>query len=66
MIKSYGFSDTQIASPSLAARLVRSAARGSRSGGTGVKWEELLVVDGLDAYWLDDQVPHLSGTGQSA
>lgn len=31
-------------------------------GGTGVKWEELLVVDGLDAYWLDDQVPHLTTT----
>ncbi|MEP7019269.1 MAG: M24 family metallopeptidase [Pseudonocardiales bacterium] len=31
-------------------------------GGTGVKWEELLVVDGRDAYWLDDQVPHLSTT----
>ncbi|PZS13910.1 MAG: Xaa-Pro aminopeptidase [Pseudonocardiales bacterium] len=30
-------------------------------GGTGVKWEELLVVDGRDAYWLDDQVPHLTG-----
>lgn len=31
--------------------------------GIGVKWEELLVVDGPDAYWLDDQVPHLQATG---
>lgn len=30
-------------------------------GAVGVKWEELLVVDGCDAYWLDDEVPHLTG-----
>ncbi len=28
-------------------------------GDLGVKWEELLVVEGNDAYWLDDDVPHL-------
>lgn len=27
-------------------------------GAVGVKWEELLVVDDHDAYWLDDDVPH--------
>jgi Xaa-Pro aminopeptidase len=26
--------------------------------GTGVKFEELLVVTGDDAYWLDDHLPH--------
>ncbi|MBA3287173.1 MAG: aminopeptidase P family protein [Acidimicrobiia bacterium] len=28
-------------------------------GDVGVKWEELLVIDENDAYWLDDDVPHL-------
>ncbi|MGI8664164.1 MAG: M24 family metallopeptidase [Acidimicrobiales bacterium] len=28
-------------------------------GDVGVKWEELLVIEGADAYWLDDDVPHL-------
>lgn len=27
-------------------------------GDVGVKWEELLVVEDGDAYWLDDDVPH--------
>jgi methionine aminopeptidase len=28
-------------------------------GPLGVKWEELLVVEDHDAYWLDEDVPHL-------
>ncbi|MCU1351779.1 MAG: hypothetical protein JWM05_988 [Acidimicrobiales bacterium] len=28
-------------------------------GAIGVKWEELLVIEPGDAYWLDDDVPHL-------
>lgn len=27
--------------------------------GTGAKWEELLVITESDAYWLDDDVPHV-------
>jgi hypothetical protein len=27
--------------------------------GIGVKWEELLVVTERDAYWLDDDLPHV-------
>lgn len=27
--------------------------------GVGVKWEELLVVTETDAYWLDDDLPHV-------
>lgn len=27
--------------------------------GVGVKWEELLVVTENDAYWLDDDLPHV-------
>jgi uncharacterized protein YbaR (Trm112 family) len=27
--------------------------------GTGAKWEELLVVTENDAYWIDDDVPHM-------
>jgi hypothetical protein len=27
--------------------------------GVGVKWEELLVVTEDDAYWLDDNLPHV-------
>ncbi|HVF76395.1 MAG TPA: M24 family metallopeptidase [Acidimicrobiales bacterium] len=27
-------------------------------GVIGVKWEELLVIEDNDAYWLDDDVPH--------
>lgn len=29
-------------------------------GDLGVKWEELLVVEDHDAYWLDENVPHRS------
>jgi Xaa-Pro aminopeptidase len=29
------------------------------AGGVGVKWEELLVVTENDAYWLDDDLPHV-------
>jgi len=28
-------------------------------GDVGVKWEEILVVEEADAYWLDDDVPHV-------
>lgn len=28
-------------------------------GDIGVKWEELLVIEGDDCYWLDDDVPHM-------
>lgn len=28
-------------------------------GEVGAKWEELLVVTGDDAYWLDDDLPHV-------
>ncbi len=28
-------------------------------GDIGVKWEELLVIEATDAYWLSDDVPHL-------
>ena len=28
-------------------------------GGVGVKWEEILVVTDTDAYWLDDDLPHV-------
>lgn len=27
--------------------------------GVGAKWEELLVVTDTDAYWLDDDIPHV-------
>ena len=27
--------------------------------GVGAKWEELLVVTDSDAYWLDDDLPHV-------
>jgi hypothetical protein len=29
-------------------------------GDIGVKWEELLVIEANDAYWLDDNVPHMN------
>jgi Xaa-Pro aminopeptidase len=29
-------------------------------GAIGVKWEEILVIEDHDAYWLDDAVPHLA------
>jgi hypothetical protein len=29
--------------------------------GVGAKWEELLVVTDSDAYWLDDDLPHVQG-----
>ncbi|MGH9128495.1 MAG: M24 family metallopeptidase [Acidimicrobiales bacterium] len=35
-------------------------------GDVGVKFEELLVVTPGDAYWLDDDVPHLRGRQQAA
>ena len=28
--------------------------------GIGVKWEELLVIQGSEVYWLDDDVPHIN------
>jgi Xaa-Pro aminopeptidase len=28
-------------------------------GGVGAKWEEILVVTAGDAYWLDDDLPHV-------
>lgn len=28
-------------------------------GGVGAKWEEILVVTESDAYWLDDDLPHV-------
>lgn len=28
-------------------------------GGVGAKWEEMLVVTEADAYWLDDDLPHV-------
>jgi len=28
-------------------------------GPVGAKWEEILVIDGGKAYWLDDSSPHL-------
>lgn len=28
-------------------------------GGIGAKWEELLVITEDDAFWLDDEVPHV-------
>jgi len=30
-----------------------------RKGGLGAKWEELLVITERDAYWLDDDLPHV-------
>lgn len=27
--------------------------------GVGAKWEEILVITGSDAYWLDDDLPHV-------
>jgi Xaa-Pro aminopeptidase len=32
--------------------------------GVGVKWEELLVVTENDAFWLDDDLPHVRGWKQ--
>lgn len=34
--------------------------------GVGVKWEELLVVTDDDAYWLDDDLPHVRRFAQLA
>jgi Xaa-Pro aminopeptidase len=34
--------------------------------GVGVKWEELLVVTEDDAYWLDDDLPHVRRWGRQA
>jgi Xaa-Pro aminopeptidase len=30
-----------------------------RKGGIGAKWEELLVITESEAYWLDDDLPHV-------
>jgi Xaa-Pro aminopeptidase len=30
-----------------------------RKDGIGAKWEEILVVTDADAYWLDDDLPHV-------
>jgi hypothetical protein len=30
-----------------------------RKAGVGAKWEEILVITGSDAYWLDDDLPHV-------
>ena len=34
-------------------------------GRIGVKWEELLVVEDNDAYWLSDDVPHVAAAGDA-
>jgi Xaa-Pro aminopeptidase len=34
--------------------------------GTGVKWEEILVVTETDAYWLDDDLPHVRAWRENA
>jgi len=34
-------------------------------GDVGVKWEEILVIEDGDAYWLDDHVPHLTAASAS-
>jgi len=28
------------------------------NGDVGARWQEILVVTGDDAYWLDDDLPH--------
>ena len=33
--------------------------------GLGVKWEELLVIQGSEVYWLDDDVPHVTNAAAS-
>jgi len=33
--------------------------------GVGVKWEEILVVTDNDAYWLDDDLPHVKRWNQT-
>lgn len=33
--------------------------------GVGVKWEEILVVTDSDAYWLDDDLPHVKRWSQT-
>lgn len=33
-----------------------------RKDGLGAKWEEILVIDESNAYWLDDELPHVAGT----
>lgn len=35
-------------------------------GPIGAKWEELLVVTGNDAYWLDDDLPHVRRWNRAA
>jgi hypothetical protein len=35
-------------------------------GPIGAKWEELLVVTGGDAYWLDDDLPHVRRWNRAA
>jgi hypothetical protein len=34
--------------------------------GVGVKFEELLVVTDADAYWLDDDLPHVRRWARAA
>jgi hypothetical protein len=34
-----------------------------RADGIGAKWEELMVVTDSDAYWLDDDLPHVRAAG---
>jgi hypothetical protein len=36
-----------------------------RKGGIGAKWEELLVITDSDAYWLDDELPHVRALAAS-
>lgn len=31
-----------------------------RKDGVGAKWEEIMVVTDADAYWLDDDLPHVA------
>jgi len=35
-----------------------------RLGDVGAKWEELLVITDSDAYWLDDDLPHVRGRNE--
>jgi len=37
-----------------------------RKNGIGAKWEEILVVTDSDAYWLDDDLPHVRAQAAAA
>jgi hypothetical protein len=37
-----------------------------RKDGIGAKWEELLVVTEGDAWWLDDDLPHVRAWREAA